>query len=74
MLSTMSIGNRNYLFKKEGDKISLRSDAENLIMKWDNLIDYIRGDNNWEDSLREDFVKYFIENRILTEKLKKSDH
>ena len=45
-----------------------------MMMKWDNLIDYIRGDNNWEDSLREDFVKYFIENRILMEKLKKSDH
>jgi hypothetical protein len=45
-----------------------------MMMKWDNLIDYIRGDNNWEDSLREDFVYFYTENRILNERLKKVDH
>jgi hypothetical protein len=51
MVSTMSASHRHYLFEKRNEKFMLKNDARLMILKWDKLITYIEGDNNWADSL-----------------------
>lgn len=52
----------------------MKVDVKYLILKWDELIQYIKGDNNWTDILQRDFVYYYTENQRLSGKLNNATH
>ncbi len=52
----------------------MKPDAKYLIMKWDELIKYIKGDNNWADNLQRDFTYYYTENQRLKGRLATITH
>jgi hypothetical protein len=74
MLSTISTNNRHYLFEKVNGRFQMKANAKYLILKWDELIKYIKGDNNWADTLLRDFVYYYPENQKLRGKLNTISH
>lgn len=73
-LPSISSSNRHYIFEKKNNVFAFKNEVKLMLFKWDELINYIEGDNDWAESLRDDFVYYYIENRKSLAAAKTNDH